>query len=238
MKEHKTQICTVLDQVENFQIIASVFHHMGDPTRVRIFWLLCHYEACVTEIASILKMSSPAISHHLKPLKDNGLITSRRGGKEVFYRSSDTPLSRLMHEIIEEVMEISCPDLEILAGHLDQTVHSRTPRTRYQEEQIEVIHQIHDELSQNLNRRISVEDLARRYLMNPTTMKTLFKEEYGNSIAAHIREHRMEEAAKLLKESSMSIAEIAQAVGYGSQSKFTEVFKKTYGKLPKDFRME
>ena len=72
--------------------------------------------------------------------------------------------------------------------------------------------------------------------MNPTTLKTIFKCVYGTSIAAHMKEHRMEQAAKLLRETSLSIAEIAGRVGYDSQSRFTAAFKEYSGKLPKDYR--
>ncbi len=72
--------------------------------------------------------------------------------------------------------------------------------------------------------------------MNPTTLKTIFKSVYGTSIAAHMKEHRMEQAAKLLRETGLSIAEIAGCVGYDSQSKFTAAFKEYSGKLPKDYR--
>ena len=72
--------------------------------------------------------------------------------------------------------------------------------------------------------------------MNPTTLKTLFKSVYGTSLAAHIKEHRMEQAVKLLRETSLSIAEIAGRVGYDSQSRFTAAFKAYWGKLPRDCR--
>jgi DNA-binding transcriptional ArsR family regulator len=55
-------------------------------------------------------MSSPAVSHHLRPLKNSGLIVSRREGKEVYYRAADTEECRLLHRMIEEVMEIKCPN--------------------------------------------------------------------------------------------------------------------------------
>lgn len=96
-------------QVAHFQVVAEVFKQLGDPTRIRIFWLLCHCEECVINISSMLEMSSPAVSHHLRPLKNSGLIVSRRVGKEVYYRAADSQQSRLLHEIIEEVMEITCP---------------------------------------------------------------------------------------------------------------------------------
>ena len=67
-------------------------------------------------------------------------------------------------------------------------------------------------------------------------MKALFKSVYGTSIAAHMKEHRMRQAAKLLLESEMSIAEIALAVGYDSQSKFSTAFKEFFHTLPKEYR--
>lgn len=97
-----------LDQVEDFQIVADVFKQLGDTTRIRIFWLLCHCEECVLNISAMLNMSSPAVSHHLRPLKASGLIVSRREGKEVYYRAADTRQSRLLHQMIEQVMEITC----------------------------------------------------------------------------------------------------------------------------------
>ena len=72
--------------------------------------------------------------------------------------------------------------------------------------------------------------------MNPSTMKELFRAVYGSSIAAHIKEHRMERAAELLKDTDQSMAEIANGVGYGSQSKFTAQFKKAYGLPPTEYR--
>lgn len=98
-----------LPNTENFEAIATAFRQLGDPTRVRIFWFLCHYEECVTNISAVMEMSPPAVSHHLKLLKSGNLITSRRQGKEVFYKASDNEEARLLHEMIEKVMEIKCP---------------------------------------------------------------------------------------------------------------------------------
>ncbi len=99
-----------LNDIDNFSIVANVFNQLGCTTRLRIFWLLCHCEECVVNIAAMMDMSSPAVAHHLKPLRDNGLIVSRREGKEVYYRAADTPESNLLHTMIEQVMEISCPE--------------------------------------------------------------------------------------------------------------------------------
>ena len=94
---------------EAFQIVADLFKQMGDLSRVRIFWLLCHCEECVINISSLMEMSSPAVSHHLKQLKMTGLIISRRDGKEVYYKAADTVQAQMLHHIIEQAIEISCP---------------------------------------------------------------------------------------------------------------------------------
>ena len=98
-----------LEKTGDFQAIADVCRQLGDPTRVRIFWLLCHCEECVVNISAMMDMSSPAVSHHLRPLRNSGLIVSRREGKEVYYRAADAAQSRLLHQMIEQVMAIACP---------------------------------------------------------------------------------------------------------------------------------
>ena len=227
-----------LDHVDYFQTVADVFKQLGDTTRIRIFWLLCHCEECVLNISAMLQMSSPAVSHHLRPLKNSGLIVCRRDGKEVYYRAADTEQSRLLHQMIEQVMEITCPKLlkesDENSAKMDFT--SQNHLTEYQSELIEVIRKIHDEILLHLDQRITIEELSKQYLINPTTLKNAFKSVYGTSIAAHIKEHRMEQAAKMLKETDKSIAEIAKAVGYDSQSKFTAAFKEYFKVLPREYR--
>ena len=100
---------TQLSHIGDFQMVAEIFKQLGDSSRLRIFWLLCHCEECVINISSLVSMTSPAVSHHLKQLKANGLIVSRREGKEVYYKSSDSAESKLLHQAIERIMEISCP---------------------------------------------------------------------------------------------------------------------------------
>lgn len=92
-----------------FQSAADLFRKLDDPSRLRIFWVLCHSEVCVSNLSELLQMSSPAISHHLRQLKDAGLVTTRREGKEVCYRVVDTPEARTLHTAIEKILDISCP---------------------------------------------------------------------------------------------------------------------------------
>ncbi len=92
-----------------FAAAADLFKLLGDSTRLRLFWLLCHCEECVLNLSVMMDMSSPALSHHLKLLKACGLIVSRREGKEVYYRAADTPQAEALHHMTEHAAEIACP---------------------------------------------------------------------------------------------------------------------------------
>lgn len=111
--EHGQNIETILSQspsVNDFEIVSDLFRQLNDPNRLRLFWILCHCEECVINLSSMMEMSSPALSHHLRQLKLSGLITSRRDGKEMYYRAADTTQANALHKIIEQMIEISCPD--------------------------------------------------------------------------------------------------------------------------------
>lgn len=99
-----------MPQVEEFETVSTLFKLVSDPIRIRIFWLLCHCEECVTNISYLMDMSSPAVSHHLRQLRNAGLLISRREGKEVYYRAADTPQAQALHHMIEDMAEIACPE--------------------------------------------------------------------------------------------------------------------------------
>ena len=110
--DHGQQIEHQLDAMpkeEDFQIVSDLFKLLCDRSRVRIFWLLCHCEECVINLSSIVVMSSPAVSHLLRQLKNSGVIVRRREGKEVYYGAADTEQAQLLHHMIEAMVEIACP---------------------------------------------------------------------------------------------------------------------------------
>lgn len=103
-----------MPSVENFQTLSDIFKQLGDGSRLRIFWLLCHCEECVVNLSTMVGMSSPAVSHHLKLLRAAGLIVNRRVGKEVYYTAAGTQQSQLLHHMIEDLVVIACPSKQNL----------------------------------------------------------------------------------------------------------------------------
>ena len=98
-----------LPDTEAFKIVSNLFKQLCDESRIRIFWLLCHCEECAVNIAALVGMTSPAVSHHLRLLKASGLITSRRDGKEMYYKAAETELAQMLHHTVEKLGRITCP---------------------------------------------------------------------------------------------------------------------------------
>lgn len=73
---------------EEAERAADMFKALGDPVRLRLFSLVASHaggEACVCDISDV-GVSQPTVSHHLKKLREAGLLTSERRGTWVYYR--------------------------------------------------------------------------------------------------------------------------------------------------------
>ena len=88
----------------------------------------------------------------------------------------------------------------------------------------------------NLEKEISIEELSDKVNLNRTTLQKVFKEMYGLTINEYRTKARLQLAKNLLSSTELSITEIASRSGYANASKFSEVFKKNEGLLPKDWR--
>lgn len=102
---------------EEFQQLSDLLRQLGDGSRLRLFWLLCHCEECVINLSAMMGMSSPAVSHHLRLLRGSSLIVSRRDGKEVYYKAADNLQVRLLHRLVEQLFAISCPGCPAKGGN-------------------------------------------------------------------------------------------------------------------------
>ena len=73
--------------------------------------------------------------------------------------------------------------------------------------------------------------------LSPSQTLRKIKAASGKSVNQYIREIRLEKAAKLLKKTDQSIAEVSYQVGFSSASYFNKSFRKYYGVTPREFRV-
>ena len=108
----------------------------------------------------------------------------------------------------------------------------------YSAEQTLLAHHLRDHLLTNREGYVSLAQLAAEHEMSVSHLQKLFKQVYGVPVYRYIKEYRLEQAAVELVRSRKPITEIAQRAGYDNASKFSESFKKRYGKTPSRYRMD
>lgn len=104
--------------------------------------------------------------------------------------------------------------------------------------QVEKVKAVKRFLTEHLSENYTQEELSRRFDIPMTPMKTCFRSVYGEAIGTWLAGYRMNQAAELLRERDLSIAEIGSRVGYDNAGKFTVAFKKIMKLTPSEYRRE
>ena len=86
----------------------DVLKALGDKHRQDILKLLAHQEMGVCEIMHSIGLSQPAVSHHLKILKQAGLVCTEKEGKMVFYTVDKKGLQNFFNLVNCFLHELSC----------------------------------------------------------------------------------------------------------------------------------
>ena len=84
---------------------------------------------------------------------------------------------------------------------------------------------------------ISVEKLSELVYLSPGYFSYIFKKETGDTVSRFIRNYRMEQAKKLLSDTSMKIVQICKETGFSNVSYFIRSFKEKYKVTPKELRL-
>jgi len=109
--EHKTheamvsQVRKGMPDDEKLCEIAELFKVFGDTTRTKILSALFEHELSVCCISEIVNMSSSAVSHQLRILRQTKIVRSRRQGKEIYYTLDDDHIAKIYRMALEHLME-------------------------------------------------------------------------------------------------------------------------------------
>lgn len=95
---------TILDE-HTAAHVAELFRSFSDTSRVRLLSVLAEQELNVGTLASLVGISESAVSHHLRGLRQMGIVKARRDGKEVYYRIEDPHIVALFQQGVEHVRD-------------------------------------------------------------------------------------------------------------------------------------
>lgn len=91
---------------KQFLLLAETFQALGDSSRIQIVWALSLGELCVNDIAEMLEMSQPQVSHHLRTLRNLHLIKKRKDGRIAYYSLDDEHIDCILRSGIEHVEDL------------------------------------------------------------------------------------------------------------------------------------
>ena len=111
------------------------------------------------------------------------------------------------------------------------------PRIRYFTlSQVTIAKEVRSILLSDLSQNHTARELAERFQIGETSLKNYFRGVFGENLSVWLREARMRQAAELLRDTDLRVADIAEQVGYENQSKFAAVFVKEYSCPPLEYR--
>lgn len=181
-------------------------------------------------------------------LAEYGLQHLIRPKHQLHYKRSGTTsiaMQTALHQILQcpfqgviKKVYLESKVWELMALLLEQEQALRqgkhTPST-LKPDDVDRIHHARDILLQQLDRPPSLLELARQVGLNDCTLKRGFRQVFGTTAFGYLHDYRLEQARQLLQERRLNVSEIARAVGFGSCSYLSRVFRKKYGVSPKQY---
>lgn len=184
------------------------------------FW--CHFTAKVGEVNIFQLIDLPFLCTTREPA-----LTKRLFDELVYYTNS----SELNAGLLAKARL-----LELFSHFISQ--HENEALTLKNVAPVQRLNEILDYIHHNIHREISIGELAARACLHPNYFIRMFKEQMGVPPIHYIGRKKMEKAKELLAQSSYSVTEIGEMVGFRDMYHFSKQFKKIAGLAPSDYRKQ
>jgi ArsR family transcriptional regulator len=104
-RQEATSARRALHDMETLRGLSEIFKVLGDVTRLRICVALSRHELCVSDIATVVRISESAVSHQLRLMKAMRLVAYRREGRMTYYMLDDQHIEDLIRIGVRHVGE-------------------------------------------------------------------------------------------------------------------------------------
>lgn len=173
-------------------------------------------------------LDTAAVGHYMRKREGVALIKSRQWSDALF-----TSLDALASE--EQGRYCLWKTLELLYLLSTCGLDSESPASAASV-MTPLIAEVAAYMRSHLSEHLTIDALSSRFNVSPTALKKAFRRCYGQPIHSWLQEQRMKQAAQLLRDTSMTVLEVAQEVGYSSTSQFSSAFVRHYGTTPGQYR--
>jgi ArsR family transcriptional regulator len=102
-ERNKKEVLNYLPPEKSINRLADYFQNFSDGTRLKIISCLAMCDMCVNDISRVLQINQTTISHQLKYLKNQNIVTSKRDGKIILYKLSNRKVNELMLSAVNAV---------------------------------------------------------------------------------------------------------------------------------------
>ena len=166
------------------------------------------------------------------------------GGSDHIVLRSSPDARRFFEELCEAAPELRPDYLRAKLPELFfRMKYAKTDRSCYDRNlvprsQVEIVKAVSGYITENLNGRITVGQLTRKFGVSDTYLQNAFRSVYGMPVISFIRAQKMQSAAQVLIHTDRTVEEIAEEFGYGNESKFSAAFRKIMGDPPGVYRRE
>jgi AraC-like DNA-binding protein len=178
----------------------------------------------------------PEVREALADAASIGRIASFPVDHRVAALVADTLDSRLHGEL--RAVQVAGRVAELVAYALDAMLNQSLQRSAalHRRRDLDVAQAALSRLDRDYRRPPAFGELARELGTNQNKLKAVFKAAFGTTMADYCLERRVREAQQLLLEASLTIAQVAERVGYEHQSSFTAAFRGQVGLSPREYR--
>lgn len=206
-------------------LILKSGHHQKPTSLIRegSSWIYAHFYT--KDIPLDLVIQSSVIDNSeriLIPQYTKNLKNTK--SEELLYRFAQN----IHSENISDRLLISSLFREILVSLYDESIEHKKP---------ELYEQIQDYLSENIHAQISTKDLEKHFHLSYKYMESVFKKHVGIPILQYHIKLRINDSAKTLRSSTLSVFEISELYGFHDQLYFSRCFKKHMGVSPQKYRI-
>ena len=201
-----------------------------------------HYEGVTIEID--LGNAPECLSCFLDDVdvRPENVIRKYCGEDDCFIARSDHSIEHIFSELYsvpesirQGYYKVKILELLLFLSGMDRQ-SEQDERKSFSRSQVGLAKAMCDYLTENMDTRVTLDELTDVFHMSGTQLKNIFKGVYGISIYSYIRARKMRSAAKMLRSTDETVLEIAGRYGYENGSKFAKAFRDTIGMSPREFR--